>query len=147
MSVCGCVGVRVCVRVCVSVSVSVSASNARLDRMKRTLDEDRCACGNFARTGHLTCNACRPENEVEAERERKATKRALEDAQFEAERNVIDALPECRCPCGSFARKWVGFDEFESRCDAKDFQTTVKKYKRFVKTVEKDSRCNACAKA
>ena len=105
----------------------------------------RCECGNFARPERATCNACKSEEELLEERE----KREKEEAEGEAERRVIDALPDhSKCECGAFARRWKSFQEFELfNCGAEDFSGAIEEYKTFLEEVKRDPSCNACHRA
>ena len=105
----------------------------------------RCECGDFARPGHATCNGGRSAEEVKAECEQKAALKKQQEEEEAEEQRVIDALPNhSKCPCGSFARRWKSFEEFEWGCAAKDFQGAIKKYKKFIESVKKDPLCNSC---
>jgi len=104
----------------------------------------RCECGNWARIGHDTCNGCRPVAEVDAENKKNEMLTKEKEQEERQQQSIIDALPVNKCPCGSFSRRGMPFEDFEWTCKEATFEKVVALYKKFVAKVAKDPRCNAC---
>jgi hypothetical protein len=105
----------------------------------------KCECGNWARIGHDTCNGCRPVSEVDAEKKKNEIARKEEEEEERQRQSIIDGLPSNKCPCGSFSRHGMPFEDFEWTCRPEHkFGKVVALYKKLVAKVAKDPLCNAC---
>ena len=124
------------------------SERSKSDRNLTEKCTEKCACGNHARIGESTCNACRPKESLEAERAAKAKGKEEEDRLNETIETVEASLAK-RCPCGNMSRLFKSYDDFASLHNFEDDNdASVKRYAAaMTATLTKDRRCNTCFKS